>query len=456
MAQDTRELSLSNNGYLRAARSSPAPQYAASKRITDAKLPPTVDLRQWMPPIEDQGQLSSCVANATVGAYEYLEKVAIKDAHAQVQDLSRLFVYYNARLRSGDQNSDDGCIVEYAMESLGKFGVCTEATWPYKKKLTNKRPPEQAYAEAKALTTRSVKQVPLKLQAWKQALAESNAIVFGCATFESFDECSDNGGLVPMPSPSDARRASHGGHSMLAVGYNDQEQVFIIRNSWGTDWGDQGYCYMPYNYLMSPVFGADDGWVLTGGTALPAAVEKTSWITDFIKVIFGGKGSPKPTNPFSVADYSSLTSVNLFKDITVPATPTPPAIYVALVTAAAALAAGETDVEFPVDDESAELEEDDIDEIDDVEDGESADDEASESDDEDDIESEDEENESEEPESEDEAAEGDEEEVTEDADEGDDDEEEESDEGTDDDEPEEEEDDGEDGGDDGDAGGEED
>ena len=50
-----------------------------------------------------------------------------------------------------------------------------------------------------------------------------------------------------MPSGRDL-----GGHAMLACGYSDQDRVFVVRNSWGADWGDQGYCYIPYDYLSDP------------------------------------------------------------------------------------------------------------------------------------------------------------------------------------------------------------
>ena len=49
---------------------------------------------------------------------------------------------------------------------------------------------------------------------------------------------------------------------MLAVGYSDRDQVFIVRNSWGEEWGDRGYCYIPYAYLMNPRFNDGDSWVI--------------------------------------------------------------------------------------------------------------------------------------------------------------------------------------------------
>ena len=91
-----------------------------------------------------------------------------------------------------------------------------------------------------AAVVKEMQQVPLELQAWKEALASGLPVVFGCLLFESFDDCNRNGGVVPMPDPSEMARESHGGHAMCAVGYSDREKVFLVRNSWGDPWGDAG------------------------------------------------------------------------------------------------------------------------------------------------------------------------------------------------------------------------
>jgi len=269
-------------------------------RIDPADLPHTVDLRPMMTPVEDQGATSSCVANAVAGAYEYW----LKRAHGEDFDLSRLFVYYNARWRAGDQDEDAGSYIQLAMEGLGDFGACSEDSWPFEKKLLKKQPGRQAYEEAAAFRVKRREQVPLDLDAWKHALAQGMPIVFGCILFESFDECNQRGGVVPMPSPEEVQRESHGGHSMCAVGYSDVDEVFIVRNSWGTSWGDEGYCYMPYNYLMSPKFNGDDCWVFVPEQELELPQE--SWGSARKPVVNGGRGVDFATNPYPADAYDSI------------------------------------------------------------------------------------------------------------------------------------------------------
>ena len=104
--------------------------------------------------------------------------------------------------------------------------------------------------------------VPVDLQAMKHCLAEGYPFVFGLALFESFD-MARRLGRVPLPSEEEWGRESHGGHAMLCVGYKDTAQVFIVRNSWGADWGDNGYCYIPYAYMTNPDF-ISDVWKVSG------------------------------------------------------------------------------------------------------------------------------------------------------------------------------------------------
>lgn len=223
------------------------------------RLPPKVDLRGFMTPVEDQGELSSCVANAVAGAYEYLVKRHRGD---DAYDVSRLFIYYNARANGSDDPGDDaGAVIADAIESLRAKGACSEETWPYEADSVNEEPSEDAYDEASSFLVEDMALVPTTLDAWRNALAEGYPIVFGISLFESFDKHKKRG-FVPMPSAKEASRASHGGHAMLCVGYSDPDRMFIVRNSWGTSWGDAGYCFIPYDYLMSPKYNDGDSWII--------------------------------------------------------------------------------------------------------------------------------------------------------------------------------------------------
>ena len=241
------------SGYRYAAPRSDAKRYAASTSRGKA-LPPKVDLRSFMTPVEDQGRLSSCVANAVAGAYEYLVKRHRGD---DAYDVSRLFVYYNAREKSGDEKDDGGSVIAHAIDSLRSEGACSEQTWPYDPNRVNQKPNGQAYDEASQFLVEDMQLVPTTLDGWKGALADGYPIVFGVSLYDSFDKQKKKG-LVPVPSPTESSRASHGGHSMLCVGYSDPDQVFIVRNSWGASWGDKGYCYIPYAYLMNQKFNSGD------------------------------------------------------------------------------------------------------------------------------------------------------------------------------------------------------
>jgi hypothetical protein len=252
------------SGYRYRAPHASAKRYAAEDSGV-AKLPPKVDLRPQMTPVEDQGHLSSCVANAVAGAYEYLVKQHRGD---DAYDVSRLFVYYNARAKEGAVKEDGGSIIADAVTSLKEKGACSEATWPYQEARVNTKPSAAAYEEAAGFLVEDEALVPTTLDDWRHALAEGYPIVFGISLYESFDRQKKKG-VVPMPSSTEASRASHGGHSMLCVGYSDPDEAFIVRNSWGTDWGDQGYCFMPYEYLMNEKFNDGDSWMIRQVESVP-------------------------------------------------------------------------------------------------------------------------------------------------------------------------------------------
>ncbi len=245
--------------------------YRSSRRFD---LPPKVDLRPLMTPVENQGNLNSCTANAIAGAYEYL----LKKHLSRPLDVSRLFIYYNARWRDGSQHEDEGSVIQYGMESLKKYGACPENVWPYRETAVLQKPPKTTYGEAARFKALDMQRVELDLDQWKKALAEGFPIVFGCALFDSFDDCTDNGGVVPMPKPKEVKRGDHSLHAMLCVGYSDVDQVFVVRNSWGSDWGVKGYCYMPYDYLMSETFNGGDCWILRSAAAVPNPQE--TWVLD--------------------------------------------------------------------------------------------------------------------------------------------------------------------------------
>ncbi|MBQ9242012.1 MAG: hypothetical protein IJ165_02085 [Proteobacteria bacterium] len=247
---------LNAGGCMSAVARPDIPVYA-STRYSASQLPKKVDLRPYMTSVEDQGQVNSCTANAVVGAIEY---IARRKGSFDV-DISRLFVYYNARARNNEQGEDCGSIISYAVDSLKTIGCCLEAEWPYERSLVLKKPNKKCYETAADLKVSNINHVNTKLDDFKLALAEGHPIIFGMALFQSFDRQRKKG-FVPMPTSQDTSRGSHGNHAMLCVGYSDVDRVFIVRNSWGNRWGDAGYCYIPYDYMMNSKYNHGDNWVI--------------------------------------------------------------------------------------------------------------------------------------------------------------------------------------------------
>jgi C1A family cysteine protease len=218
------------------------------------RLPASVDLRELCSQVEDQGSLGSCTANALVGNLEFLEKKAGK----RPINLSRLFVYYNERLIEGTVNEDAGALLRDGIKTLVKHGVCPEAQWRYVVRKFAEKPPTACYAHADEHQVLSYHRITT-LKEMKTCLAEGYPFVFGFTVYESFEsETVARTGRLNLPKRNEK---DVGGHAVMAVGYDDSQKRFLIRNSWGTDWGKDGYFTMPYDYLGSRDL-SDDFWTI--------------------------------------------------------------------------------------------------------------------------------------------------------------------------------------------------
>ncbi|CAF3345220.1 unnamed protein product [Rotaria socialis] len=226
--------------------------------LTQDQLPPKVDLRPFMSTVEDQSRIGSCTANALAGAYEYL----IKKNHGTNIDVSRLFIYYNGRVKNTHLPvvTDSGCSMTNAIEALAEFGTCLELTWPYAIASVNSIPNVRAFHQGLKHKIRQALHVKIDLNEMKSCLAQGFPFAFGLRLYVSFDQAAKTG-IVPMPNQEEQSRAEHGRHALLAVGYSDQSKAFIVRNSWGENWGDKGYCYIPYDYITNPKL-CFDPWVI--------------------------------------------------------------------------------------------------------------------------------------------------------------------------------------------------
>lgn len=172
---------------------------------------------------------------------------------------SRLFIYFNERVVDGTIETDSGARIRDGIKSVAKQGVCPEIDWPYIITAFRSRPPANCYKEALNHKAIQYRRINHSLESFKEVLAMGFPFVFGFSVYESFEATYiTNTGLMAYPKP-DERLI--GGHAVKAVGYDDTAGHFIIKNSWGTDWGDLGYFYMPYEFMDSNM--TSDFWVIT-------------------------------------------------------------------------------------------------------------------------------------------------------------------------------------------------
>lgn len=218
-------------------------------------LPSSVDLRPQCPPIEDQGQLGSCTSFAVGAAIRYARK---KEGLPDFVT-SHLFLYYNSRAMEGTVNSDAGAQIRDVVKSANRQGDCPESEWPYNISQFTVKPPAQCYADALKDRALSYQRVQQSLSQMKACLASGYVFVAGISVYESFesDEVAKTG-MVPMPQPGEQLL---GGHAICVVGFNDATQKFTCKNSWSSSWGDQGYFYLDYQYLLNAGL-ASDFWVI--------------------------------------------------------------------------------------------------------------------------------------------------------------------------------------------------
>lgn len=210
-------------------------------------LPVEADLRQDFTCIKDQGSLGSCTAFAVVAAYEYL----VKRDKKQDIDLSELFAYQSARARMPEERkaADQGTSIYDMVKGMGEDGICLEKLHPYKVE-NLPEPSAEARDDAQSRKITKALNVNCNLHDFKSALSQGYPIVISLRLFESFAQSST--GFVPRPTEDERSHEEHANHAMVVCGYSDKEHVFIVRNSWGTRFGDKGYCYIPYSYITDP------------------------------------------------------------------------------------------------------------------------------------------------------------------------------------------------------------
>ena len=254
---------------------------AASTVDAPVSLPVIVDLRAFCSPIEDQGGIGSCTANAGVGMLEYFERKAFGN-HV---DASRLFLYKTTR-NLLHWSGDTGAYLRTTMKAMAMVGVCPEDYWSYSDSMVvpmgssvapfDMEPSAFCYAlgeNYKAATYYRLDPLgtpfPNVLANIKNYLAAGLPSMFGFTVYQSYSTAGANQGKFPFPAITERVM---GGHAVVAVGYNDNMVItnplggptttgaFLIRNSWGTSWGTAGYGWIPYEYVLKGI--ATDFWSL--------------------------------------------------------------------------------------------------------------------------------------------------------------------------------------------------
>lgn len=219
---------------------------------TNAPLRDQVDLRNWASPVDDQSKLGSCTANAVVNAYELLDNQYYQNKGV---DLSRLFVYYNTRLLEGTINSDSGAFIHEALKSLDNYGVCTEEMWPYDIEKFVVKPSELCYKNAEKRKIKTYQRIN-SVSALLDALNNNRPVPVGLTIYDNFGDLDFRNSIVTKPLS--ATTESEGGHALCIVGYDLNKQLLLAKNSFGVDWGDKGYCWIPFDYARENMY---DMWM---------------------------------------------------------------------------------------------------------------------------------------------------------------------------------------------------
>lgn len=267
--------------------------YKSVRRLSaPVQLPSEFELEKQIP-IYDQLDIGSCVANSAASCYRFESAQVIGNFSF---DPSRLFVYYNARKIQGWEKEDSGAYIRDGFKAMNKWGLADEKVWPYVTRDFAKEPNSQVYSDGLNNVIVKYARVSQTETAIKETLLSGAAVSFGFNVYSSFMYGSWPGktpAIMPLPKSSEQLL---GGHAVTIIGYADSKKCFLIQNSWGTGWGDNGKFWMPYSFLLNSKE-CDDFWCI-----------------ETIKITGPDPVDPNPPTPTPVSDIDWLVAAKvLFK-----------------------------------------------------------------------------------------------------------------------------------------------
>lgn len=224
------------------------------------KILPSVDLRPLFSVVADQSQIGSCTSFAVAGMYEY----AVNRANPSQPkcDMSERFLFYYSNVVNG--RPEGGSNFYEQLEVMGQHGICEEVLYPYRPDEILQAPSEAAQEDARNHRVLLARQIPLQTSGdtydcvtanhrlLTSALSEGFPVGIALKIYDSFRHNTD--GYIHRPTEQDVASATEGHHAMVVVGYSEIDKCYIVRNSWGSSWGDGGYCYVSAAYIDDPEF----------------------------------------------------------------------------------------------------------------------------------------------------------------------------------------------------------
>ncbi|MCD6435139.1 MAG: hypothetical protein J7L15_01930 [Clostridiales bacterium] len=262
--------------------------------------------------IENQLSTGSCVANATCSSLEmmYTQNTQNTQTTPRSLNLSRMFVYYNAREPYENlKEKDQGAYMRDGFKSINHLGVCSEDKWEFKVLQVNKKPSQEAYEVAKDNMLLKYERLQ-DITSIKIAVLNNQAVIFGIPLKSDFFRIKG-----PIATHNyEATGTNAGGHAMAIVGYDDELNGFIIENSWGTSWGDNGLALIKYDIFEKYYF---DVWTATeldfekSLTPVPTEpeVEEVEVKDNLTKIIGIGKVYQKKLNQDGFYSFDAVANM---------------------------------------------------------------------------------------------------------------------------------------------------